>query len=131
MLLADALYLSDICHDVYIVHRRDEFRGDAATLKKLKERKNVHIITSVNIQALRGEKKLEEVLLSDGQVIKAAGLFVAVGMEPETDILKGVVELDNKGYVVAAEDCVTSAGGFYGCRRYQDKAVKTGYNSCC
>ena len=62
--LGDALYLSDICHDVYIVHRRDEFRGDAATLKKLKERKNVHIITSVNIQALRGEKKLEEVLLS-------------------------------------------------------------------
>ena len=111
--LGDALYLSDICHDVYIVHRRDEFRGDAATLK-----------TSVNIQALRGEKKLEEVLLSDGQVIKAAGLFVAVGMEPETDILKGVVELDNKGYVVAAEDCVTSAGGFYAAGDIRTKQLR-------
>ena len=109
---------------MYIVHRRDEFRGDAATLKKLKERKNVHIITSVNIQALRGEKKLEEVLLSDGQVIKAAGLFVAVGMEPETDILKGVVELDNKGYVVAAEDCVTSAGGFYAAGDIRTKQLR-------
>lgn len=122
--LGDALYLSDICHDVYIVHRRDEFRGNAATLKKLQERKNVYIITNVNIQALRGEKKLEEVVLSDGQVIKAAGLFVAVGMEPETDILKGIVELDNNGYVVAAEDCVTSAGGFYAAGDIRTKQLR-------
>lgn len=122
--LGDALYLADICHDVYIVHRRDEFRGNAATLKKLQERKNVHIITNVNIQALRGEKKLEEVVLSDGQVIKAAGLFVAVGMEPETDILKGIVELDNNGYVVAAEDCVTSAGGFYAAGDIRTKQLR-------
>ncbi len=111
--LGDALYLSDISSDVYLVHRRDEFRADAVTLNKVKERANVHIITGVNIQSLRGEKKLEEVVLSDGQVIKADGLFVAIGMEPETDILKGIVELDEKGYVVASEDCVTSAKGFY------------------
>lgn len=111
--LGDALYLSNICADVYIVHRRDEFRGDAITLKKLQERRNVHIITGVNIQSLRGEKKLEEVILSDGQVIKANGLFVAIGMEPETEILKAVVKLDANGYVVASEDCVTSAEGFY------------------
>ena len=63
-------------------------------------------------------------VLSDGQVIKAAGLFVAVGMEPETDILKGVVELDNKGYVVAAEDCVTSAGGFYAAGDIRTKQLR-------
>ena len=99
-------------------------RGNAATLKKLQERKNVHIITSVNIQALRGAKKLEEVVLSDGQVIKAAGLFVAVGMEPETDILKGIVELDNNGYIVAVEDCVTSAGGFYAAGDVRTKQLR-------
>lgn len=67
----------------------------------------------LSIQALKGEKKLEEVVLSDGSVIKANGLFVAIGMEPETDILKGVVKLDNTGYVVAGEDCVTSAKGLF------------------
>ena len=111
--LGDALYLSDICADVYIVHRRDEFRGDAVTLEKLRSCDNVHIVTGVTIQALKGEKKLEEVVLSDGSVIKANGLFVAIGMEPETDILKGVVKLDNTGYVVAGEDCVTSAKGLF------------------
>lgn len=63
-------------------------------------------------------------VLSDGQVIKAAGLFVAVGMEPETDILKGIVELDNNGYVVAAEDCVTSAGGFYAAGDIRTKQLR-------
>lgn len=122
--LGDALYLSDISSDVYLVHRRDEFRGDAVTLKKLQERANVHIITGVNIQALKGEKKLEEVVLSDGQVIKANGLFVAIGMEPETDILKSIVKLDDKGYIVASEDCVTSAKGFYAAGDVRTKQLR-------
>lgn len=122
--LGDAIYLSDICSNVYIVHRRAEFRGDLVTLERLKERKNVHFITGVNICALKGENKLEEVVLNDGQVIKSDGLFVAIGMEPATSILKGVVSLDKTGYIIAGENCVTSAPGLYAAGDVRTKEVR-------
>lgn len=111
--LDDALYLSDICANVYLIHRRNEFRGAASTLEKLKGLSNVHIITGVNVKELLGDKKLEGIVLDNGQKIDASGLFVAVGMKPATDLLKGIVEMNDAGYVVAGEDCVTSKEGLY------------------
>lgn len=122
--LGDAMYLADICKDVYIVHRRAEFRGDKLTLEKLKICKNVHFITGVTIKTLKGENKLEEVVLNDGQVIKSDGLFVAIGMEPETDILKDVVDLDETGYIIAGENCITSAPGLYAAGDVRTKEVR-------
>lgn len=122
--LGDAMYLSDICANVYIAHRREEFKGDAATLDKLKNKDNVHIITGVTVKSLKGDKRLEEVILSDGQVISANGLFVAIGMAPETDILKDIVKLDDTGYVVATENCVTSSPGFYAAGDVRTKEVR-------
>lgn len=111
--LSDALYLSDICANVYIIHRREEFRGAASLLAKLKERTNVHICTNRTVKKVEGSNNLERIILDNDTGIDVNGLFVAVGMSPQTEILKGIAELDNSGYVIAGEDCVTSARGLF------------------
>ena len=115
--LEDALYLSDIAEKVYIIHRRDEFRGEDATVKSLKERENVEFVLNSQVVKLNADKRLEsiEVLNKDGstRVIEVKGLFVAVGRIPENQNFGKVVNLDQSGYIVAGEDCTTNAKGIF------------------
>lgn len=111
--LDDALYLSDICSKVNLIHRRDEFRGSKSTLLRLKAKENVNIITKANVKSITGEKKIESIVLDTGEEVQTDGLFVAVGMLPQTSLLKDFGVLDNNGYVKAQEDCLTSCSGLY------------------
>lgn len=111
--LDDALYLSELCEKVYLIHRRNEFRGAQSTVELLKAKENVEIITGINVDKIEGENRVQSLTLSDGRKIDLNGVFVAVGMEPQTTILKDIVELDESGYVKADETGKTSADGFY------------------
>ncbi len=115
--LEDALYLSDIAERVYIIHRRDEFRGEDANVKALKERGNVEFVLNSQVTKLNAEKRLTsiEVTNKDGlkREIEVNGLFVAVGRIPENQNFAKVVNLDNSGYVLAGEDCLTNAKGIF------------------
>lgn len=111
--LDDALYLSALCGKVYLIHRREEFRGAAATLAKLKGKENVEILAPAVIKAVTGEKKVSGIVLLDGRELSVSGLFVAVGMMPQAALLSGFVELDASGYVVADETGKTSLPGFF------------------
>lgn len=111
--LNDAVYLSDICEKVYLIHRRAEFRGAVATVNKLQELDNVELVTNAEVVKVMGEEMVTGVQLKDGKVLDVSGVFVAVGMEPMTECLQGVVDLDNQGYVIADETGVTTAEGFF------------------
>lgn len=111
--LDDALYLSDICRKVYLIHRRDGFRGSASTLARLKEKADVEIITNARIEQITGDKKVSGADLSNGAHVDIDGIFVAVGMIPQTSLLEGFDVLDDSGYVVAGEDGVTSCSGLF------------------
>lgn len=114
--LEDAIYLAALCERVYVVHRRDEFRGAAVLQKKLMELSNVTILTSHTIKEICGEDSVEEILLLDGKSgeekkLAVSGVFVAVGIHPETELLKDMVACDEAGYVLAGEDGMTSCPG--------------------
>ena len=111
--LDDALLLSEICNKVYLIHRRAEFRGDASTLAKLEQKENVEIIRNANVQEITGEKKAEILLLDTGAVLNIQGIFVAIGMIPQTEAVKDLVALDESGYIKAGEDGITSEPGFF------------------
>jgi len=111
--LDDALYLSDICSKVYLIHRRDEFRGSQATLSKIKKRENIEIVTNSFVTDINGEKRVEKIVLNTGKEIKTDGIFLAIGMVPNTEILKGLNVLDKNGYVIADEECTTSISGLF------------------
>lgn len=122
--LADALYLSDLCEKVYLIHRRDEFRGSAASVKQLREKENVEIITGAVPAKIAGEQTVTALELKDGRSIPVHGTFVAVGMQPRTEYLQDVVQLDNAGYIVADETGITSAPGFFAAGDVRTKALR-------
>lgn len=111
--LGDALYLADVCDKVYLVHRREEFRGSALTVQRLREKGNVEILTSAVPAKIAGEDTVTALELKDGRTLPVQGAFVAVGMEPQTKHLRGIVKLDEAGYVVADETGITDAPGFF------------------
>ena len=111
--LDDALYLSDLCRKVYLIHRRNEFRGNNATVELLRKRKNVEFILGSSVQEVLGQRKLEEIQLTNGRKFNISGLFVAVGSTPVSDLIKDYVQRDEKGYVIAGEDGITSSPGLF------------------
>ena len=115
--LEDALYLADLADTVYLIHRRDSFRGEETTVKRLAERENVHFVYNSRVTALNADKRLRsiEVTNNDGAVttLEVNGLFVAVGRIPENRNFAAVAELDEAGYAVAGENCRTKTPGVF------------------
>ena len=116
--LEDALYLSDIAEKVYLIHRRDSFRGEEANVSRLTVRENVEFIYNSNVTKLISDKRLRAIEVTnnlDGSVrtVELNGLFVAVGRIPENRNFANLVKLDDAGYVEAGEDCHTSCDGIF------------------
>ena len=122
--LDDALLLSDICKKVYLIHRRNEFRGNQSTLERLEKKENVEIIRNANVKEITGTKKVENILLDTGKSLDVQGVFVAVGMIPQTESLKDFVELDKSGYIKADEDGITSKAGFFAAGDVRTKKLR-------
>ena len=122
--LDDALYLSKLAEKVYVVHRRDEFRGSPATVAKLKEAANVELVLSAVPERVEGTDFVTDLVLKDGRTLEVDGVFIAVGMIPLNKAVEGSVELDDAGYIKADETCVTSAEGFFAAGDVRTKALR-------
>ena len=127
--LEDALYLADIAEKVYLIHRRDSFRGEETTVSRLKERDNVEFVYNSTVTKLNAEKRLKSIEVTnklDGstRVIELNGLFVAVGRIPENQNFASVITLDESGYIPAREDCHTNAEGIFVAGDNRAKAVR-------
>lgn len=127
--IEDAIFLSNYCEKVYVVHRRDEFRAEEANVAALKQRDNVEFVLNANITKLIGEGELKAIEVEDKfsnekRVIEIAGLFVAIGQMPENQAFENYVNLDKSGYIVALEDCHTNAKGVFTAGDCRTKTVR-------
>ena len=124
----DAIYLTGICEKVYIIHRRNQFRADAALVDELLSHDNVETKLCFTVSGLRGEDKITAVELTniDGskEELTTDALFVAIGLIPENSVFQDIVEHDEAGYVVAGEDCITSAEGVFAAGDCRTKEVR-------
>ncbi len=115
--LEDALYLADIVEKVYLIHRRDEFRGEESTVNKLKANEKVEFIYNSNITKLNADDKLESIQVTnkDGEEkeIKVDGLFVAIGRIPENQNFAKIIDLNESGYIISKENCHTNIEGIF------------------
>lgn len=131
--LEDALFLSNYCSKVYLIHRRASFRGEEQLLMALKEKENVSFILNANIMSLVGTDHLEAVEIEEKEtknktVLPVSGLFVAIGQMPDNIAFTNVVKLDQGGYIKALEDCKTTTNGIYAagdCRTKQVRQLTT------
>ena len=115
--LEDALYLSSIANKVYLIHRRDQFRGDQSVIEKLKEQDNVEFVYNSNVTKLIADESLTSIVVTnkDGSTknIPVKGLFIAIGKVPENENFKNLINVDEAGYIIADESCHTNIPGIF------------------
>lgn len=109
----DAIFLARLCEKVYLIHRRDELRAAKSLQEKLFSMDNVEVLWDSVVKEVRGKEKVESIEVESvttgaSREVPVDGLFVAVGIAPNSELLKGVVEMDEGGYVKAGEDGQTS-----------------------
>lgn len=116
--LQDALFLSDICKSVTVIHRRNEFRGVSFLVDALHCRENVKLQLENVVDELVGDNHLEGVKLKStktGEITELAAdaLFVAIGQLPNSKVMQGIIKTDEAGFFVADEDCTTGEAGIF------------------
>ncbi len=131
--LEDATFLSNYCDRVYLVHRRDSFRGEEHLANVLRQRENVTFVLNCIPMEILGDEQVNGLIVKDvntGETKKldVSGIFVAIGQVPDNSAFDNVIALDGKGYAVAGEDCKTESKGIFvagDCRTKQVRQLTT------
>ena len=128
--LGDAVYLSDICRTVYLIHRRDEFRAAKAMVDRVKSRGNIELVLSHTPEEyltadgeIRG-LRVKDLKTGESKDIAVDGIFLAVGNIPENAPFASLVDLDKNGYIIAGEDTVTSCPGVFAAGDCRTKNIR-------
>lgn len=125
----DAILLSRTCKKVYVIHRRDQMRADQILQEKLFACENVEMIWDTVPVSIEGEEmvsgiKLQNKKTGEEKEISLDGVFIAVGIVPNTELFRNLVKLDESGYIVAGEDCVTSTPGIFAAGDIRTKQLR-------
>lgn len=112
--LTEALYLSELCNKVYLVHRKDTFRAEDIWVEQAKKHENIEFVLNEEVDHLEGGLFLEKVVLKSGKELAADGFFVAIGSDPSTSLVANMnPEMDDEGCLVVDKRQETSVKGLY------------------
>lgn len=125
----DAVYLAALCRKVYLVHRRDSLRAAKSLQKKLFSCENVEVIWDSTLQKISGSDLVEGITVrqireNSEREIAVDGVFIAVGMRPNTEAYRQTVACDEGGYLIAGEDCVTNVPGIFAAGDIRTKKLR-------
>lgn len=125
----DAIFLARGCKKVYLIHRRNELRAADVLQKEVMALPNVEILWDTVAEQIEGEDLVEALLVKNvktGEKTKLPvdGVFVAVGIIPSGEILRGMAKQDEKGYLIAGEDCATSTPGIFAAGDVRKKKLR-------
>lgn len=123
-----AMALSDIAKKVYLIHRRETFRGNEETVKKLRTKNNVEFILNSEVKELMGSDHLEKIRVvnadNEEQILEVAGLFVLIGQITKSSFLKGFIELDPYGYILVDKNMMTTKKGIFSVGDANNKEIR-------
>lgn len=127
--LEDAGFLSEYCNKVYIIHRRDTFRGEEKQVQSLKAKNNVEFILDSVVTEIIGDSRVEGLKIQNiknqsESIIKIEGLFIAIGQIPDNESFSDLVQIDEKGYIEADESCKTNTEGIFTAGDCRTKEVR-------
>lgn len=125
----DALFLARGCEKVYLIHRRDQLRAAKRLQEALFAAPNIEPVWDSTVEEICGESQVKALRLKNGKSgekkeLPVDGVFVAVGMLPNSGLFKGLVELDQTGYVKAGEDCKTGVPGVFAAGDVRTKTLR-------
>lgn len=109
--LEDALYLSNLCKIVHLIHRRNEFKADNIHISKIRKKDNIIIHYNTLVNKVIGKNSVEAIELKENnktELLNVDGLFIAIGREPNNKLFSDLVDVDDEGYIISNDDCRTS-----------------------
>ena len=124
--LEDAIFLSNICKKVYIIHRRTTFRGEKILQDILNKKENVEFVFNSNVVKINGNELLESIIINtnnEEKELQIDGLFLAIGQIPNNSYID-IIDLDEKGYAIANEYFKTNIYGIYVAGDFRTKKVR-------
>ena len=113
--IINAIALADMCEKVYLIQDKDKLTGEKILQDKLKQKVNVEVITNSVVSKIIGDDKLEKIIIKNGKKeneIIADGMFISIGLMPQSDFLKGIIDLDKFNYAVSF-DTKTKINGIF------------------
>ena len=127
--LEDAIFLARMCEKVYIVHRRDKLRGAKRLQERLQALENIEFVWNSETVAIEGDAQVEALRLRQTKTgeekrLDVDGVFIAVGIAPESELYAGQLELDEQGYIRADESGQTSVPGVFAAGDVRTKALR-------
>lgn len=115
--LEDALYLSDIVKEVYLINRGSDFKDDEGMINLIKEKDNIKLIFNSRVTSLNAKDTLDSIEITDNEgnkeILNVSGLFVDIGRIPENENFRKLIDLNDKGYIVSTENCHTNVKGIF------------------
>jgi len=131
----EAVYLSRFASSVSVVHRRQDLRASAILQEKMQQDKKISFILSSLVTEVKGGKKVEAVKIKDllsgkESEFSCDGVFIYIGYEPETVFLKGKLQMDEVGFIIANDSMVTSVEGIFACGDCRKKSLYQVINAC-
>lgn len=125
----DAIFLARGCKKVYLIHRRDELRAAKSLQERLFSCENVEILWNTVVQEINGEDhvesiKVKNVTTGEQNCMDMDGIFVAVGILPNSEIVRGLVDMDEGGYILAGEDGATNRKGVFAAGDIRKKSLR-------
>lgn len=127
--LEDAAYLARTCKKVYLIHRRDEFRGAVVLQNQIKSLDNVELVLDSTVESIIGKDSVEKLLIKNKKTdeekeLEVEGVFIAVGTVPNTKTISGLPSLDDRGYIIAGETCETNIPGVFAAGDVRTKQLR-------
>lgn len=127
--VGDAIFLARKCSKVYVIHRRDALRAAGSLQKKLFGLSNVEMVWNSTADSINGSEQVESITVAnknDGtkRDINVSGVFIATGINPNTELCRDQIKCDDRGYIIAGEDCAASIPGVYAAGDIRGKALR-------
>lgn len=125
----DAVYLAALCRKVYLIHRRDSLRAAKSLQNKLFSCENVEVVWDSTLQKINGSDLVESITVrqireNSERELAVEGVFIAVGMKPNTEAYRQTVACDESGYLIAGEDCATNIPGIFAAGDIRTKTLR-------
>ena len=127
--LEDALFLARGCEKVYLIHRRDTFRGAKILQQQVLATENIEVLWDTVTEEIQGDTtvsslKLKNIKTKKEQELQVNGIFIAIGNRPDTEMVADIVKRDEKGYIIGDETGTTSTPGFFVAGDVRTKALR-------
>ncbi len=125
--LQDALYLSGLCEKVYMIVRRNVFRGANYLQERVKAKENIEVLFGTTVSSIEGLERVRALVINTSAGIRELavdGVFIAVGITPNSQLVKGMVDTTSAGYVITDKHCLTSIPGIYAAGDVRDTPLR-------